>query len=53
VNSLAISDVKINPDLWIKLGINGIMLEVIDDDMLKDDLEIKSKILRKFIFKQI
>jgi hypothetical protein len=34
---------------WEEVGVNGKMLEMIDDDLLKDVLEIKSKLIRKFI----
>ena len=50
-NSLEIDPEKINTDLWTNMGINGLMLEIIDDDMLKEDLEVKSRVMRKYIFK--
>lgn len=48
-NTLKIESERLNLSKWIEIGVNGKMLETIDDDLLKDVLEIKSKLIRKFI----
>ena len=53
LNTLKIEEDRINLEKWKEVGVNGKMLEVIDETMLKDVLEVKSKLIRKFILQQV
>ena len=51
--TLKIESERLNLEKWAEVGVNGKMLEMIDDTLLKDVLDVRSKLIRKFIIQQV